>query len=52
MTAVETRLDSSEIRGQKLPFPASQADVEQQPDSDLSNYRAADKLSGKVALIT
>ncbi len=26
--------------------------MEQQPDSDLSNYRAADKLSGKVALIT
>ncbi|WP_373063266.1 SDR family oxidoreductase [Gemmatimonas sp.] len=52
MNAVETRPRSSDIRGQKLPFPASQADMDQQPDTDLSNYRAADKLFGKVALIT
>jgi len=40
------------MRGQKLPFPAKQSDMEQQPDSDLSNYRPADKLVGKVALVT
>ncbi len=32
--------------------PGSQADMTVQPDSDLSNYRAANKLAGKVALIT
>ena len=37
---------------EKLPYPASQADMKLQPDSDLSNYRAADKLRGKTALIT
>ena len=37
---------------QKLPYPARQADMRLQPDSDLANYRAAGKLQGKVALIT
>jgi NAD(P)-dependent dehydrogenase (short-subunit alcohol dehydrogenase family) len=37
---------------QKLPFPAKQADMRLQPDSDLANYRAAGKLKDKVALIT
>ena len=37
---------------QKLPYPASQADMKLQPDSDLANYRAAGKLQDKVALIT
>jgi hypothetical protein len=27
------------MKGQKLPFPAKQSDMKQQPDSDLSNYR-------------
>ena len=43
---------SKEIKGQQLPYPASQADMKQQPDSDLSNYKSAGKLEGKVALIT
>ena len=43
---------SKEIQGEQLPYPASQADMKQQPDSDLSNYKAAGKLEGKVALIT
>ena len=43
---------SDEIKGQKLPFPARQSEMNQQPVSDLSNYRAAGKLRGKVALIT
>jgi NAD(P)-dependent dehydrogenase (short-subunit alcohol dehydrogenase family) len=37
---------------QKLPYPAAQADMRLQPDSDLANYRAAGKLQDKVALIT
>ncbi len=37
---------------QKLPYPARQADMRLQPDSDLANYRAAGKLTGKIALIT
>jgi NAD(P)-dependent dehydrogenase (short-subunit alcohol dehydrogenase family) len=48
----EPRPPASEFRGQKLPYPAKQSDMEQQPDSDLSNYRAAGKLRNKVALIT
>ena len=43
---------SKELPSQKLPYPASQAEMKLQPDSDLSNYRAAGKLEGKVALIT
>ncbi len=52
MSEREWRPESGEIRGQKLPYPASQADMAQAPDSDLSNYRPADKLLGKVALVT
>lgn len=48
----EFRPTAKEIKGQKLPYPPSQADMKQQPDSDLSNYRPAGKLDGKVALIT
>lgn len=48
----EPRPKADEIRGQKLPFPARQSDMDRQPDSDLSNYRPAAKLDGKVALIT
>ena len=43
---------SSEFKGQKLPYPASQEDLDPKPDSDLSNYRPAGKLQDKVALIT
>ncbi|MEZ0540354.1 SDR family oxidoreductase [Fibrella arboris] len=48
----ESRPSSDEIKGEKLPYPAQQAAMQQQPDSDLSNYKAAGKLTGKVALIT
>lgn len=37
---------------EKLPYPARQSDMKLQPDSDLANYRAADKLRGRVAIIT
>jgi len=50
--AEEYRPEAGEIKGQKLPFQAKQSDMKQQPDSDLSNYRPAGKLQGKVALIT
>lgn len=43
---------ASEIKGQKLNYPAKQSDMNQQPDSDLSNYLPANKLAGKVAIIT
>jgi NAD(P)-dependent dehydrogenase (short-subunit alcohol dehydrogenase family) len=52
MTSAEFRPKSKEIEGVKLPYPAKQSDMKQQPDSDLSNYKPAAKLEGKVALIT
>lgn len=48
----EFRPTPDQIPGKKLPYPASQEDMTPKPDSDLSNYRPADKLRGKVALIT
>ncbi len=50
--ADEYRPLAEDMKGQKLLFPAKQSDMNQQPDSDLSNYRPAGKLEGKVALIT
>ena len=52
MSGDESRPKAEEFRRQKLPQPAKQADMDRQPDSDLSNYRPAGKLAGKVALIT
>ncbi|MDO7875324.1 SDR family oxidoreductase [Hymenobacter sp. ASUV-10] len=37
---------------QKLPYPAKQADMKLQPQTDLRAYRAAGKLQDKIALIT
>ncbi len=48
----EFRPTSDEIEGQKLPYPAKQSDMTQQPDSDLSFYKPAGKMEGKVTLIT
>lgn len=48
----EQRPKAEEIEGEKLPYPAKQSDMKRQPDSDLSNYLAAGKLKGKVAIIT
>ena len=45
-------LKASEMPGQTLPYPAKQSDMAPQPGSDLSNYKPAGKLKGKVALIT
>jgi len=52
MSQDEFRPKAEEIEGQKLPYPAKQSDMKQQPDSDLSNYKGAEKLKDKVALIT
>ena len=48
----EFRPTAEAIPAQTLAYPASQADMDPQPDSDLSNYSPAGKLLGKVALIT
>jgi NAD(P)-dependent dehydrogenase (short-subunit alcohol dehydrogenase family) len=52
MSDEEFRPKAEEFEGQKLPYPARQADMRPQPDSDLSNLRPGGKLDGKVALIT
>ncbi len=52
METTEFRPNSKEIPGQKLPYPARQSDMNPAPDSDLSNYKPAGKLTDKVALIT
>jgi NAD(P)-dependent dehydrogenase (short-subunit alcohol dehydrogenase family)/pimeloyl-ACP methyl ester carboxylesterase len=36
----------------KQPYPAKQSEMAIQPQSELRDYRPADKLKGKVALIT
>lgn len=51
-TQTERRPQPEDIPGQQLAYPASQADMTPAPDSDLSNYKAAGKLQGKVAIIT
>jgi NAD(P)-dependent dehydrogenase (short-subunit alcohol dehydrogenase family) len=48
----EFRPTADQIPAQTQSYPASQADMEPQPDSDLSNYKPAGKLQGKVAIIT
>ena len=48
----ERRPQPDDIHAQQLDYPASQADMDPPPDSDLSFYSPADKLEGKVALVT
>ncbi len=50
--AQERRPTPDEMPAQQLDYPASQSDMAIAPDSDLSNYKAAGKLEGKVAIIT
>lgn len=52
MATKESRPTPEDIPAQQLDYPASQADMTPQPDSDLSNYSPAGKLKGKVAFIT
>jgi len=49
---MKRRPRASEIEGQKLPYPAVQAEMRQPPQSGLEDYRAAGKLEGRRALIT
>ncbi|WP_460982215.1 glucose 1-dehydrogenase [Spirosoma fluminis] len=48
----EFRPKAEDISGQQLPYPARQSDMDPAPDSDLSNYKPAGKLTDKVAIIT
>ncbi len=52
MDKPEFRPKAEDIPGQQLPYPAHQSDMKPAPDSDLSNYHPAEKLKGKIALIT
>lgn len=52
MKTTEFRPKAEEIPGQQLPYPAKQSDMNPAPDSNLSNYKPAGKLTDKVALIT
>ncbi len=52
MTDNKKRPAASDMKGQKLPYPAKQSDMEQQPQTDLADYKAAGKLKDKVAIIT
>jgi NAD(P)-dependent dehydrogenase (short-subunit alcohol dehydrogenase family) len=48
----EPRPTASELNPSPMPYPTSQEDMKHKPDSDLSNYKPAGKLTGKVALVT
>ncbi len=49
----KTRPTSDDFRNeQKIPYPGKQSAMTIQPQTDLSDYKAAGKLEGKVALIT
>lgn len=52
MNSKKHRITSKEMKGQTLPYPAKQSDMDIQPQTDLSEYRAAGKLKDKVAIIT
>ncbi|GAB4021169.1 SDR family oxidoreductase [Spirosoma koreense] len=52
METTEFRPESDKIPGQQLPYPARQSDMNPAPDSDLSNYKPAGKLTDKIAIIT
>jgi NAD(P)-dependent dehydrogenase (short-subunit alcohol dehydrogenase family) len=45
-------LKAKDFKGQKLPYPAKQSEMDPLPQSELSEYKPAQKLSGKVAIIT
>ncbi|UHG94777.1 SDR family oxidoreductase [Spirosoma oryzicola] len=43
---------AEQLQSEVQPFPAIQAKMTPEPDSDLATYQAAGKLAGKVAIIT
>jgi NAD(P)-dependent dehydrogenase (short-subunit alcohol dehydrogenase family) len=52
MQTQEFRPTPEEMKPLQLEYPASQRDMDPQPDSDMSKYSPANKLLDKVALIT
>lgn len=52
MEQAEFRPQAEELKSDVQEFPAIQAKMTPEPDSDLSNYLAAGKLKGKVAIVT
>lgn len=43
---------AKEFKGQKQPYPAKQSEMDPLPETELSHYKPAGKLIGKVAIIT
>ncbi len=43
---------SKEFKGQKLPYPAKQSEMDPLPQTELTEYKPARKLADKVAIIT
>ena len=43
---------AKDFKGQKQPYPAKQSAMDPLPMTELSNYKPAGKLKGKVAIIT
>lgn len=52
MAQVDERPTADELKTDVQDFPAIQAKMTPEPQSDLSGYNAAGKLAGKVAIIT
>lgn len=52
MTQEKQRPEADELKSDVQDFPAIQAKMTPEPQSDLSSYKAAGKLDGKVAIIT
>ncbi len=52
MTQELSRPTSDELKSEVQDFPAIQAKMIPEPQSDLSSYNAAGKLAGKVAIVT
>ncbi|RZK23592.1 MAG: SDR family oxidoreductase [Hymenobacter sp.] len=48
----EPRPTNSDLSPKPMAYPTSEEDMAKKPDWDLSNYKPAGKLTGKVALIT
>jgi len=48
----EPRPTNSEINPQPTSYPTSEENMDEKPDWNMSNYKPAGKLTGKVALIT
>ena len=49
---MKTYPKADQFKGQTLPYPARQSDLQPPPDTSFSEYRAAGKLAGKAALVT